>query len=144
MRTTTTGALAARTGVGGICNPGILSTTNGANLPGLSSPRAAMPAGITGTARREDFIPTAGVTNSVLVLRQTHYALPSSERYGGVASLNVGPSAGPEAFAELDYSRVEQLNTGPQTLNNIGVGANNPYNPFGVPLNINYRLADAS
>lgn len=129
-------------------NPGnIYSLTAGANLPGLSSTFAAVPAGSSGIGLRPaDFVATAGTRNFVSILSESPLVL-RYERYSGLGTAETHITPTIKAFAELLYSTVDKRQTSvPNQLSGGAAGtfrvaANNPFNPFGVAVGVDYRLS---
>lgn len=126
------------------CTPGTVSGEGGANLPGLGTPLAGIPAR-QGNAPLTiaDFAGTAGVPN-----------LCSNAGNGnGSALVHGSESAGLHASGHWDFDGAgtvfgeftfvqDKLRTeeGGLVLNNVLVPAANPYNPFGVPVRVTARL----
>lgn len=114
------------------------------NLPGLTSPFAGVPSAQDGTGLTPaSFSATQGVLNNATNLQH----LKSAERsYSISATGRLELTRTIEAFAELTYSRREvPAYQTPFTLfgGNYGffeatVGANNPFNPFGVDVGVDY------
>ncbi len=122
-------------------NPGNICSVDGANLPGLPAPCAAVPVGSSGIGLvPADFLATAGQTNL-----QSIYAdltlQPAGERYSVAAQLRYDLSPAVNAFGELLYVNREDRNIFPATAVSFGfVPATNPFNPFGVPVFVDYRF----
>lgn len=127
------------------CTPGTVSSTTGANLPGLSSPFAGIPATADGqpltidsfaaTAGRANLCSSLGNSNgSALVHGSDVLAVHATGELHWLESLTT--------FTELTFvhekAQVEELGI---NLNNILVPASNPHNPFGVPVRVTARLA---
>ena len=126
------------------CNPGTVYSVDGSNLPGIGASSVAIPAGINGRPTIASLQPGAGQQNLCSYYRN-YWAIPGSERYGGLVSFHWDITDHLQLFAEFDYSHVEQnLDAGPQTVYQSTLGANNPYNPFGVPVNFNYQFPASS
>ena len=126
-------------------NPGNVFSTTGANLPGLTAPYAAVPAGFTGPPSIAEFTSTAGQLNKFS--RYSQYGLsPESDRVGLIASgtYDLGPET--EFSLRLLYSHGWQQNhlvpagllIGTPAFQSYKVSAANPYNPFGVQVGIGY------
>ncbi len=126
------------------CAPGTVSSTTGANLPGLTSSFAAIPQGTSGAPLTiSSFAATAGQASlcnplasgngMALVYGTEDLALHAAgeRRITGAWSI----------FGELsfvnDRLRAEQ---GGLQLRNVLVPAANPYNPFGVDVRVTSRL----
>jgi iron complex outermembrane recepter protein len=113
---------------------------NGAgNLPGLNSPRATVPVGASGPLTPADFAGTAGQTN-LTSTQQYVSIIPASERTGATANLSFFVLDNLTVFAEALYSKQEDdFERVPSAINNQLVPANNPFNPFGVPVNVSFQ-----
>lgn len=122
-------------------NPGNICAAKG-NLPGLSTPCAAVPAGSSGAGLTpSSFLATAGQAN-LNSWRATASPISPLETYSVSANGGYDLTSGVEAFTELGYSEaVYRLIIGAQNIiSNGAVPANNPFNPFGVPVTVNYAL----
>ncbi|MEJ1964649.1 MAG: TonB-dependent receptor [Gammaproteobacteria bacterium] len=121
-------------------NPGNICAASG-NLPGLSTPCAAVPAGSTGVGLTPaSFAATAGQQN-LTSLRQWADLVSEAERYSAMASGTFQLSDSIEAFADLLYTdRTETQPLTYRTVSNGLVSASNPFNPFGVPVRANFLL----
>ncbi len=115
-------------------SPGNIRTLNGANLPGLSSPRAVIPVGNDDQVGVEDFAATAGETNYESLSR--YYSLvPAIERGSVVGMVNASLSDRVTVAGEFLYAAREVTQQrNPPALAGILVPAANPFNPFGTPL----------
>jgi iron complex outermembrane recepter protein len=129
-------------------NPGNVSSTNpSVNLPGLSSPVAAVPDGSTGVGLTPaDFQTTAGEVRRDSIGR-FHSVVPEATRRSAAGFVELDLPANMTGFAELLYSNRDGsllgLGAGGASipgLSNRAVQASNPFNPFGVTVNVNYRL----
>jgi iron complex outermembrane recepter protein len=127
------------------CTPGTVTSTNGANLPGLNAPVAGIPVTAPGqpltiqsfaaTAGRPNLCSTLGSSNgSALIHGSETLAVHGSIEYRWLEAL----STFGEATLVQDQARVEDLGL---SLNNVLVPASNPNNPFGVPVRVTARLA---
>lgn len=120
-------------------NPGNIRTTNGANLPGLTSSFAAVPVGSSGVGLTPaSFTSTAGTTN-LESLAAFSSLLPETTRLSvaGSASYDVTPHI--QIFADTLFAdREDTTLTIPSFLIGTVVPATNPFNPFGVPVAVNY------
>jgi iron complex outermembrane recepter protein len=131
----------------GFCNPGNIYSVDGRPLPGLGSATfAAVPAGLTGTATRADFVATAGTLN-LCSLNPLRSYIPAAERSSllGAGHFQVGPSL--DLFTEFMFARTRQvaklgapLLFGIAAFQTFRVPAANPFNPFGVPVGIGNQL----
>jgi iron complex outermembrane receptor protein len=124
------------------CAPGNVYSVDGSNLPGLSSPQAGIPTGISGRPTIGQFAATAGklnVCNSARYLDIT----PRSQREGALLSAHYQFSESTDFFTEILLShRHLQAQTAPQitaySFLDGTVSANNPYNPFGQDVNVSF------
>lgn len=119
-------------------NPVNICAVSG-NLPGLSTPCAAVPIGSTGVGLTPaSFAATAGLQNFES-LRRYVSIIPSYRSYSATATASYDLTAGVRAFGEFMY--VDRTNTQtnqPPTISNGLVSAANPFNPFGVAVRANY------
>jgi iron complex outermembrane receptor protein len=117
-------------------------TINGAgNLPGLNSPRATVPVGATGPRTAADFAATAGQINRTSTLQYISI-VPAAERIGATANASFFVADNVTVFTEAlfskqkdDQRRVPSSITGTNGL----VPADNPFNPFGVPVTVSFQ-----
>ncbi len=121
-------------------NPGNVCAVSG-NLPGLSTPCAAVPAGSTGIGLTPaSFLATAGQQNLESLYANAAYVNPA-ENYGALLSGTYRLSADISAFGEFVLSdRRNKTYWEDSTLSNVRVSAGNPYNPFGVPVLVSFAL----
>ena len=115
---------------------------NGANLPGLAAPYAAVPSGYTGTPSIQEFSGTAGSLNKCSLNAYNSY-VPRTERDGLFAQGHLDLTDSIQAFAEFIGSRVLQhFDYYPFTASAVPsfqvytVSASNPFNPFGAKVGI--------
>jgi iron complex outermembrane receptor protein len=122
-----------------ISNPGNISSTTAANLPGLPSRTAAVPVGSTGVGLTPaDFLATAGRQN-LENLGQFRSVLPKAERFGAVGWLEADITSNVTLFGEFLYSKRREVSqTVPAFLISRTVPAANPFNPFGAPVAVTY------
>jgi iron complex outermembrane recepter protein len=126
------------------CTPGTVSSTTTANLPGLNSSFAGIPQTTSGQPLTiSNFAATAGQANlcnplangngTGLVYGKEDFALHATgeRHFAGAWSV----------FGELSFTndRLHAKESGLQ-LNDVVVPANNPYNPFGAPVQVTARL----
>lgn len=118
------------------------------NLPGLNSPFATVPTGQNGqNLTPAAFVATAGRTN---VSSSESSLFSPSTNYGVNVAGSVNVTHNVELFAEFTYSRREvpavvvplAMIFGQYGFASARVSANNPYNPFGVDVGIDLRIAD--
>jgi len=126
------------------CTPGTVTSTTSANLPGLNSTFAGIPASAVGQALTPaDFSATAGQANlcnplangngSTLLFGSESFALHAT----GERHLNEKW----DVFGELSFDRDRTgADQAGYQLNNVVVPATNPYNPFGTAVRVTERL----
>ena len=126
------------------CAPGTVSSTDGANLPGLDASFAGVPA-VTADALLsiEDFAPTAGAANlcSGQAVGKGYTLVHGLETLGLHASGERYLSGAWSIFGEL--TRTEDhlwSDEAALLLNNVLVPASNPHNPFGVDVRVTGAL----
>ncbi len=116
-------------------------------LPGLSSPVATVPVGSDGlNLSPADFVASQGQTNRLNYNRQ----VISAEQNRGISftgRLDLSPSL--EVFSEFSYTKRDvpafQLAFQLPGMGEIGytrVSADNPFNPFGVDVGVDFSYAD--
>lgn len=120
-------------------NPANISSTTAANLPGLPSTSATVPAGSTGIGLTPaDFLATAGQTNRESLFRYFS-PVPETDRRSAAAFGEFDLTNNIAAFGELQYAnRDDTRRNVPPTLSNRTVPASNAFNPFGVPVLVDY------
>ncbi len=113
------------------------------NLPGLDSPYAGVPTGSTGVGLTpDDFAGTAGILN----FASQHYPIfIPAERYALLLDGTFHLTDTADLFAEVTMSRNKIHRAGTPVLLNgengsYVVSADNPYNPFGVDVGIDFAL----
>lgn len=126
------------------CSPGTVTSTTGANLPGLNASFAGIPAASAGQPLTvASFAATEGQANlcSGFSANGATALVHGSESLGLHASGQRYLAGGLEAFGELTYvrDRVQADGLG-LNFNNIVVPQTNPNNPFGVPVRVTARL----
>jgi iron complex outermembrane recepter protein len=129
------------------CVPGNVYSVDGSNLPGLSSPEAAIPAGITGRPTIGQFAATAGKQNLCNAERYADIT-PQSSREGALLSAHYDVAESVDLFTEVLFShKYLRSQVGPQlnVAQSFGgtVAANNPYNPFGEAVNVSFAYPGA-
>ena len=124
------------------CAPGNVYSVDGSNLPGLSAPFAAIPAGISGVPTVAQFAATAGKSNVCNAGRYFDIT-PESQRESALLSAyyNVGGSMDLFAEALLSHQHLRSQ-IGPELTSYatfLGtLAADNPYNPFGQAVNVSF------
>lgn len=113
----------------------------GAPLPGLPSSHASVPIGSTGVGLRpEDFLATAGDISLYSALG-TASAIPDVERLSAVGSSEFSLGNSSAIFGEILISRSSIVRQGPlAAVNGAVVPAENPFNPFGQPVRVDFSL----
>lgn len=121
--------------------PGNVSSLDGSNLPGLSSPFAAVPAGSSGVGLTPaDFLATAGQVN-LDSLNRYFSTVPEAQRRSAAAFAEFEFTPSLTAFAELLYvDRSAAFEYSPSALSGQTVPAANPFNPFGTDVAVDVLL----
>ncbi len=126
------------------CAPGTVTSTTGANLPGLNSTFAGIPAATSGQPLAiSDFVATAGKANLCGVVANGNgwTLVHGSEDLAVHAAGDLRLSNAWSLFGELTFTK-DRLSSQENTLqlSSVTVPASNPYNPFGVPVRVTARL----
>lgn len=123
-------------------NPGnVYSIVVGQPLPGLSSSRAAVPSGTTnGKLTPADFLATDGATNSESSTSSWSITHPT-ERTSAYGSTEYSATEQLSLFGEFLAANGESiaLRTQPSVIRQV-VPATNPFNPFAVPVAVDYSF----
>jgi iron complex outermembrane recepter protein len=121
------------------CAPGNVYSVDGSNLPGLSAPYAAIPAGIVGKPTIGQFAGTAGKQNICNAERYVDIT-PQSQREGALLSAHYDVAESIELFTDVLFSHQNLRNQLDPQLQffQATVAANNPYNPFGEAVNVSF------
>lgn len=121
--------------------PGTVSSPTTANLPGVSASMAAVPIGSTGVGLTPaDFAATAGERH-LESLRRYWSIVPEAERGSAAAFAEFDVSSSVTAFAEVFYTdRTSDSQSEPSSLSRARVPAANPFNPFGIDVNVDLLL----
>lgn len=129
---------------GSNCNPGNVSSIDGSNLPGLTSPNAAIPNNPSGgKLTPADFLATAGMTNLCSYGSYGSSIIPSTRRLSFLGNGEYELTDTITAFFQGMYSEVRQNSTlSPRSVYSQLVPADNPFNPFGVPVAVTYRFSN--
>ena len=130
-------------------NPGYVSSVDGANLPGLNAPSAAIPANQDGhNLTQQDFIATQGQLPSYDAYRiGDRVVVPESRSRTIFSAFDWDLPASIRAHTELSFNAREYTESrypGSDSYINFNVAtggfpvvpATNPYNPFGVPVQV--------
>lgn len=123
-----------------MANPANVHSLTGEPLPGLTTTQASVPAGSTGVGLRpEDFLSTAGVVNRYSS-NETWSILPDMHRLSayGSAEMSLGKNS---LFGEVLLARSDTVTQSdlPMLMGQV-VPVENPYNPFGEPVTVDYAL----
>jgi iron complex outermembrane recepter protein len=132
-------------GQGDACNPGTVYSSDGGNLPGLSSSQAAIPHSISGKPSLADFAATAGKVNTCGALGNDDL-IPDLNRVGLMASAHQAINNSLDVFTELVLSHEavnSQVGDEISLYNAFGdtLPASNAYNPFGEDVGISWSYA---
>jgi iron complex outermembrane receptor protein len=124
----------------GDCSPGNVFSLNGANLPGLNSTQAAIPAGIKGKPTVQQFAATAGQQNECNAFRYA-VLLPASRNVGVLLSGHFSISESIDLFTETIVSHTDRWSPSAPAIDvpsydSAVLAANNPYNPFGEAVGV--------
>ncbi len=118
------------------------------NLPGLNNTFAGVPAGTNGIGLTPaDFAETDGVLNYTDV-SPWNVLTPSTTRIGVMGSGRYHLDNGTSFYGELMHTRAKQLveiasdSIYGGDFGYVVVPAENPFNPFGVDVGVNYRFVD--
>ncbi|HEY6645121.1 TonB-dependent receptor [Povalibacter sp.] len=122
-------------------NPGNVTSRSTANLPGLTSTRAAVPDGSSGVGLTPaDFSSTSGQRNLESLARYAS-VMPESERASAMGTAEFRFTQSASAFVEALYTdRQQTTQSPPSALSNVLVPATHPFNPFDVAVNSNFLL----
>lgn len=114
----------------------------GAPLPGLPTSQASVPVGSSGVGLRpEDFLGTAGEV-SLYSARQTTSFVPDLKRLSAVGSAELSLGKRSTIFGEMLISTSDVVLQGPlSAVPGAIVPAENPFNPFGQPVRVNFSPA---
>jgi len=123
------------------CMPGNVYSEDGSPLPGLPTSSAGIPYH-TGTLTPSDFLATAGIRNRCSSGQFGETIVPSTRRTSLMASGHYELGTTTQAFFQAMYSQVRQgIYLAPEGLSQVPVPADNPFNPFHVPVLVDYRFA---
>lgn len=114
----------------------------GAPLPGLPTSQASVPVGSTGVGLRpEDFLATAGDVNLYSARRTTSF-VPDLKRLSAVGSAEISLGKRSTIFGEMLVSTSDiMIQGGLPALTGQLVPAENPFNPFGQPVRVDFSPA---
>lgn len=123
-------------------SPGNVYSVDGKPLPGLKSNVAAIPAGNGVGLKISDFLATDGKPNTSTTYYENVAQVPPAEQYGTMVYGTFELTPDVELYGNVFYShrkspeRDYTYQLGGQAGYHI-VPANNPFNPFGVPVGVN-------
>jgi iron complex outermembrane receptor protein len=119
----------------------VYSLTGGL-LPGLPTSQASVPVGSAGIGLRpEDFLATAGKV-SLYTAQQTWSVVPDVKRLSAVGSAELSLGQRSAIFGEMFLTTSDIVVQGPlSSAMGLIVPAENPYNPFGQPVRVDFSLA---
>lgn len=121
--------------------PGTVSSLRGDNLPGLSTSFAMVPEGSTGVGLTPaDFVATAGIRNRTSTLSSLSIVPEVDQRSVALfGEYDLTPEL--TAFAEVLYTNRQVISQeGQYPVQSALVPANNPFNPFGQPVLVDFIL----
>jgi iron complex outermembrane receptor protein len=119
-------------------NPANVTSSTGGNLPGLSSPIAAVPEGSTGVGLTPaDFAATAGQRNFDS-LNRFRSIVGEQDRRNATAFGEFDLSPAVQAFAEFFHEESESAIHLPPAAATLLVPAANEFNPFDEPVLVSY------
>lgn len=120
------------------CDPGNVYSADGGRLPGLSSSFAGIPQSNGSALTPANFVTTSGVLNKC---SPASALVPKSKRGTELFNGYYDLTDKTQAFFQAMFSQVEQdAESTPATVSKVRVPAQNPYNPFGVPVLVDYAF----
>lgn len=120
---------------------GNVYSLTGQPLPGLSSSRAAVPFGTTGALTPADFFATDGTTNLESSLSDWSIT-PPSRRTSAYGSAEYSFAADHSLFGEILVANADLTALrAPPSISRQVVPASNPFNPFRIPVAVDYLFA---
>lgn len=125
-----------------MANPGNVYSLTGQPLPGLLSQYAAIPFGATGKLTPADFLATDGAMNLESAFADNSIT-PQVDRASAYLSAEYSLSEKYSLFGEVLAASGESvaLRSAP-SVSRLVVPANNPFNPFGVSVAVDYSFAE--
>jgi iron complex outermembrane recepter protein len=121
-------------------NPGNVYSLSGP-LPGLSSTHAAVPVGASGYLSPADFLATDGAVNLESSFKERSIT-PAVSRASGYGSAEYSLTPTTTVFGEVLAATSElSAQRGPPSMSGLLVPASNPFNPFGVPVVVDFSFA---
>ncbi len=125
-----------------LTNQGTVFSTDGSNLPGLSSNRAIIPVTTNGKPAVSDFFATAGQQKLGSESVAPNNLQPPAERVGIVGDLTYDLGGDTRAFTNVLLSKQQGTYIVTQAFSNaaILIPKENPFNPFGVPVTVSRLL----
>jgi len=126
------------------CLPGTVETQDGANLDGLTSAFAAIPAGIAGRPTVGQFAATAG-TRALCGGSITPLAIfPRVSESGVLGAANYRLTDRIELFSSVILNHIENSTLAPVTFGSFTVPASNAFNPFNQTVSVDQGVPTAS
>lgn len=125
------------------CNPGNVYSADGANLPGLDAPSAAIPSNPTGLPLQpQQLLSGEDALNRCSDMSRGSLITPNEEM--GLHFAGSHPVwGGSEAFFELTMSRNDTASSdGRNAVRNVLIPAANPFNPFNADVRVDYEYPD--
>jgi iron complex outermembrane receptor protein len=123
------------------CEPGNVYSVDGSNLPGLNSPFAGIPTSASGMLTPSDFVSTEGQLNKCSAQATGTVLVPETHRGNLLVNGHLDLTDTTHAFMQVMGSRVEQyMSFSAAGASRMPVPADNPFNPFGVPVLVDYRF----
>lgn len=123
------------------CEPGNVYSVDGSNLPGLTSSFAGIPTSSSGPLTPSDFLATEGHLNKCSAQATGSVLIPETHRGNLLINGHLDLTDTTQAFIQVMGSRVEQyMSFSAAGASRTPVPADNPFNPFGVPVLVDYRF----
>jgi iron complex outermembrane receptor protein len=123
------------------CEPGNVYSVDGSNLPGLTSSFAGVPTSSSGPLTPSDFLATEGQLNKCSAQATGSVLVPETQRGNLLINGHLDLTDATQAFMQVMGSRVEQyMSFTAAGASRTPVPASNPFNPFGVPVLVDYRF----
>ena len=123
------------------CQPGNVYSADGSNLPGLTSPFAGIPGSSSGSLAPSDFLATEGRLNKCSAQATGNVLIPKTRRGNLLVNGHFDLSETTQAFMQVMGAKVEQyMYISAAGISRIPVPAENPFNPFGAPVLVDYRF----
>lgn len=124
-----------------LANPGNVNSLSSSNLPGLNAQFAAVPSGVVGRLEISDFYATAGRENLESSYRFLSI-MPERKRWASSLFADLKISDSVSGYVEYLYSDNSVATQSEPTSASLRVPASNPFNPFGVAVDVGYQFRD--